>query len=46
MAVGVRSGTYRYDVIADVVEVWGAPPPYKRDVDSGNYTILPIMILN
>ena len=43
MAVGVRSGTYRYDVIADVVEVWGAPPPdgYKRDVDSGNFTILP-----
>ena len=43
MAVGVRSGTYRYDVFADVVEVWGAPPPdgYKRDVDSGNFTILP-----
>lgn len=43
MAVGVRSDTYRYDVIADVVEVWGAPPPdgYKRDIGSGNYTILP-----
>ena len=37
------SQIYRYDVFADVVEVWGAPPPdgYKRDVDSGNYTILP-----
>ena len=44
MAVGVRSDLPNtYDVFADVVEVWGAPPPdgYKRDVDSGNFTIHP-----